>query len=81
MGSIEEIHELPPFAPPLAVLKSHAADIQAAIAEYESAKIPDDKARAVTNIAGASQMLSTIQASLCNTLPSSQYLMLLCEWR
>jgi hypothetical protein len=63
MGSIEEVHEPPPFAPPLAVLKSHAADIQAAIAEYESAKMPDDKARAVTNIAGASQMLSTISTN------------------
>ena len=56
MASIEENHEPPPIAPPLAVLKSHAADIQAAIAEYELAKMPDDKARAVTKIAGAAPL-------------------------
>lgn len=63
MGSIEESHVPPPFAPPLDVLKSHAGDIQTAIAEYESAKLPNDKARAVTNIADASQKLSTISTN------------------
>ena len=68
MGSIGETQDPPPFQPPpfeppLAVLKTQAATIQAAVAEYELAKTPDDKARAVINIAVASQMLSTITTS------------------
>jgi hypothetical protein len=53
----------PPFEPPLALLTLQAAAIDEAIDDYASSSTKDDKARAITKLAHASQRLATASAS------------------